>query len=477
MSKKLYEIRLKYFLTRDKVALTNDTIDFMEQKFKTFTVKESKLDEVYKKHKNIDSIVIFGSGSDGKLVLRLLRQSKYSNIKVFFCDNDKNKWNTVIDGVSVLSPSELFQNHDNSIVIVGSRLNRNDIYKQLVDMSYPIDQIIYPETITAAVYQNLFGLEMWHLPTIDNFYDKFNCNVKDIIVFGDQIKREQVIRLLRLSAYKDVNVLFCNYDDQQIDNNLKDYQTISMQELIDNHKDSLVIIETHEDELIIDIDKDEGERKLREKIVSKLVSIGYPFERILHKNLIGSNGWSYFDCFEANEHEIFVDGGSFDGKTALDFSIWADKGYDYIYSFEANPTAVKTCEETFKENALNGEVIHNGLWNKEGVLRFHLKTDTGNNNAYIGEGTGQIKTVALDDVLNGKRVSFIKFDIEGAEYKALLGARETIKKWRPRLAICIYHKSEDIVELPALILDICEDYKFTLRQYASRLTSTVLYAY
>ena len=68
-------------------------------------------------------------------------------------------------------------------------------------------------------------------------------------------------------------------------------------------------------------------------------------------------------------------------------------------------------------------------------------------------------------------------DIEGAEYRALLGAKETIKKYRPKMALSVYHKPQDIIEIPTLLLEYHEDYKFALRQYSSIGDETVLYAH
>ena len=68
-------------------------------------------------------------------------------------------------------------------------------------------------------------------------------------------------------------------------------------------------------------------------------------------------------------------------------------------------------------------------------------------------------------------------DIEGAEKKALLGARETIKKYKPLLVVCIYHRQEDFFEIPFTIKKIIEDeYRFYIRQYRYGQSETVLYA-
>ena len=67
-------------------------------------------------------------------------------------------------------------------------------------------------------------------------------------------------------------------------------------------------------------------------------------------------------------------------------------------------------------------------------------------------------------------------DIEGSEGKALLGARKTITENKPKLAICVYHKPEDIIELPQIVLDMNPNYKLYLRHYSYTDTETVLYA-
>lgn len=81
----------------------------------------------------------------------------------------------------------------------------------------------------------------------------------------------------------------------------------------------------------------------------------------------------------------------------------------------------------------------------------------------------------LDQLIEGD-VSFIKMDIEGAEYKAIKGAEQIIKRCRPKLAVSIYHKAEDIWELSEMILRICPDYRLYLRHYSIAQAETVLYA-
>ena len=92
------------------------------------------------------------------------------------------------------------------------------------------------------------------------------------------------------------------------------------------------------------------------------------------------------------------------------------------------------------------------------------------------EGSTEVQLTSIDSALNGEAVTFIKMDVEGAELKSLMGARNTIIKNHPSLAICAYHKHEDLYELPKYILSIVPEYKFYLRHYCSCSYETVLYA-
>ncbi|NJB69074.1 FkbM family methyltransferase [Desulfobaculum xiamenense] len=91
----------------------------------------------------------------------------------------------------------------------------------------------------------------------------------------------------------------------------------------------------------------------------------------------------------------------------------------------------------------------------------------------------KVKLKTIDDYVaeNGLRsVDFIKMDIEGAEEKALLGASETIARYRPKLAISVYHRFDDLTRIPAVILEAFPGYRFNMRHYHRGFFETVLYA-
>lgn len=186
----------------------------------------------------------------------------------------------------------------------------------------------------------------------------------------------------------------------------------------------------------------------------------------------------YFDFIAAqdlpHEKEIFVDGGGFDGATTKEFAKWCGEKENYSYIFEPSEKNIAKCHSNLDAEGIKYEIIDRGLWGTEACLHFH---DAGDIASKIDpDGECEVKVTSIDKALAGKEVTFVKIDIEGAEKEALMGAKETIRKYKPMLAISIYHKPEDMWELPQLIMEYCPEYRFYLRHYSLGFSETVLYA-
>ena len=195
-----------------------------------------------------------------------------------------------------------------------------------------------------------------------------------------------------------------------------------------------------------------------------------------------NNQGQYFDYFEAKENEVFVDCGCFDGATCYSFAAWCGhKGFDHIYSFEADPENYAKSKEAL---APLGKCDLYPYGTADMNKKVYFAADAFETSCIISkeeaekrnfEGVEEIETAALDDVLEGKRITFIKMDIEGAEYEALLGARKLIMKNRPRMAISVYHKFEDFVTLADLVLGMHPDYRIAFRHYGFDELETIMY--
>ena len=195
-----------------------------------------------------------------------------------------------------------------------------------------------------------------------------------------------------------------------------------------------------------------------------------------------NNQGQYFDYFEAGENEVFVDCGCFDGATCFNFAGWCGhKGFEHIYSFEADPANYAKAKEIL---APLGKCDLYPYGTADSNKKVYFASDAFETSCIISreeaekrnfEGVTEIETVALDDVLEGKKITFIKMDIEGAEYEALQGARKLIMENRPRMAISVYHKFEDFVTLADLVLNMHPDYRIAYRHYGFDDLETVMY--
>jgi len=186
------------------------------------------------------------------------------------------------------------------------------------------------------------------------------------------------------------------------------------------------------------------------------------------------------DFFKYGENEILVDCGAYTGDSIEVFSKVVPN-FSKVIAFEPDPYNFKQLQENYKDNE-KIFLINAGAWNKNDSLRFSALKESGcssNLSKSNREKTISVSVLALDmqDDIRKSKITFIKMDVEGAELEALKGAEETIKKNKPRLAICLYHYNRHFVEIPEYIRSIVPDYKFWVRHHSKEYPyETVLYA-
>lgn len=178
----------------------------------------------------------------------------------------------------------------------------------------------------------------------------------------------------------------------------------------------------------------------------------------------------YFEPFMAYQEEIFIDAGGYIGDTSLEF-VKHDTHYKKIYLFEPSKQNIEQAKLNLA-NKTNIEFIEKGLGAKAGKTMFNAKL--GSSSAVASSGETEIEITSLDQTVTD-RVTFIKMDLEGAEYDALIGSLNTIRNNTPKLAIAVYHKGNDIWKLADLILKTNPNYSLRLRQYTEGWSETVMY--
>ena len=126
-------------------------------------------------------------------------------------------------------------------------------------------------------------------------------------------------------------------------------------------------------------------------------------------------------------------------------------------------------------NYPNIDAVCAGCWDENTNLCINSSSDQSEIVFSNDAQNSVVKVIKLDDIPECNEATFIKMDIEGAEQKAILGARRVIQSNRPKLAICIYHSDEDMLSIPRMLHEMCPDYNFYVRQHSNSRYETVLY--
>lgn len=184
------------------------------------------------------------------------------------------------------------------------------------------------------------------------------------------------------------------------------------------------------------------------------------------------------DLVQFNPGEVMVELGSMNGETLLEF-IRRCPEFESAYCFEPDLECLCKLQEIEKQYQGRITVINKGAWDKAELLHFEINGSGGDGSSKIVQtdsaGDRIIATSTVDAEVK-QCISYIKMDIEGAELRALKGAEQHIKMDKPTLAISIYHKDEDIIEIPRYLKGFVPTYRFFMRHHGPDDTDTILYA-
>lgn len=168
----------------------------------------------------------------------------------------------------------------------------------------------------------------------------------------------------------------------------------------------------------------------------------------------------YKELLPLGKDETIVDLGAYDGDTIREFTSVTNGSYKKIIAFE--PDAKNFRKLTTKtEEMENLELYNLGAWNKKETLFFQKKKGR---NSHQAEDGIPVEFDSVDNIVKEK-VTLLKMDIEGAELMALEGAEKTIRRDKPKLYVCAYHRNEDFFTLPLKINELYNGYKIYFRHH------------
>jgi FkbM family methyltransferase len=224
-----------------------------------------------------------------------------------------------------------------------------------------------------------------------------------------------------------------------------------------------------------------------------LTPLGYPIT--IETSMFGVQGTYQLEQYRAPHHpaanvrpgDVVVDGGGYLGETALYYAHHVGPT-GRVVTFEFEDSSLEVLDENLAANpelAARISVRRHALWDESGhelpiLVSGPGTTLTGPAAEHAATATQLVTTETIDDLVDGgelERVDLLKLDIEGAEAQALAGARRTLERFKPRLAIAAYHQFDDMWKL-AKQLDVLDlGYQFAMAHYTPHNEETVLYAW
>jgi len=225
---------------------------------------------------------------------------------------------------------------------------------------------------------------------------------------------------------------------------------------------------------------DEASREIYHKLLLNRLTLDLIPPELYH-------GESYFGVPEfckSRHDDVVIDCGAYVGDSAERF-IWRMDKFRHIIALEPDTDNFHALQKRFSRLREEWNLSESKLFGlcagtDDVTCKKDIENHVGGLSSIPVENSGSTTFWAIDDLIRqipeAHHPTFIKADIESYEYRMLSGAKETLRTYKPRLAICIYHNMLDMYSIPLLIHSIEPGYRLAVRHHSFGCEETVLYA-
>lgn len=391
-------------------------IEFLETEVKSYNKSLQRYIELIRNYKKV---YIFGAGIYGINAATILKEM-LPDKEYFFIDNDKRKQGELLyHNICCFGTEKLKEcNREDSIIIIASNYARNEIYSTLKSGKLSLNGV----------------------------------NIDNVIIL------------------KDFGFLFCKMDyEDRLQNEI-------WNEYI-KHKEEIL--------KVFDLLSDKESCYVFYKIFVNRIMLKDTFCEIYTPN-------QYFIpeiCECLGKNEVFLDCGSYIGETLESFKNYTKNKFLKAYEFELDKKNYKKLSENPVVDDARVSLLNMGVGNKNEAIEYAQFDNRGGSCGFAFAGhdvkigahleKSEIKTVdtLINDGVIKEKITFVKMDIEGAEMQALEGMENMLRRDRPKLAICLYHRPQDMWEIPLYLYKIMPEYQFLIRHHDFEDNETVLYVF
>ncbi|MCM1282778.1 MAG: FkbM family methyltransferase [Muribaculaceae bacterium] len=358
-----------------------------------------------------DKICLYGAGSAGIAFLYYLR-----NIGIepkYFVDMNEKRWGTICEGLEIIAP------------------------EQIVDC---------------------VGTDALVIVTINTDGKRYCKSFDEALRVGGHAGVHKMLREYGIQS--DIDYTYFRRVHELFDGDPYNLPSCSDVSCILNHQREIEFVYEH---LADDVSRDVFLKILQFRLIDDTLTI---------PTLPQDKQYFEREFYHKRKDEVFVDCGAFNGISAKAFLLENGKQFDAYYGFEPDKANFEALQQYVgglpDEIRLKMHIYNVAVWKGEGGARFYSLKGPGSFIADIGHEA--VQTLTLDKALDGNKPTYIKMNIEGSEIQALQGAKRTIEKYRPKLAIAGYHKTWDMWEIPNLIIKYNASYKIYLRSYMNHIS-------
>lgn len=219
---------------------------------------------------------------------------------------------------------------------------------------------------------------------------------------------------------------------------------------------------------VYDLLADEQSRKVFEAVIRYKLS-----GRIEYLRKVETPPEEKFELLNIGTEETYVDLGAYNGDTLIEFLNETSMQFRKLYAMEPD---LKNYHKLKRRLYMIGSELlyayNCGAWDEDTSMIFSLRAGRSSKAVDIPDRENlnparfrEVKMMKPDTMLQGAEATYIKYDVEGSEEKALHGSANTIAQYRPKLNVALYHRNEDMFALPLLIYSMNKKYRFYLRHH------------
>lgn len=358
-----------------------------------------------------DRIVLYGAGSSGIAFLYFLR---YQGIEpIYFIDADKKKQGNMCENLRILSPKDGVKVVGNNCLVIVCINTDGKRYCKSFDEALSIGghHAVYSQ-LRKYGYRNIIDYTYFRKCYKLFEHEEYNApSCSDVYLME---KNETIISEIyeRLSDKKSKSI----------------YENIIRFRLLD---DSLTIPTDSQDKQYFE-----------------------------------------YDYWNKDKDEVVLDIGAYNGISLKTFLLENENNFSKYYCIEPDQynynnliKYIDSLDISIKNKII---CINKCLWSHNTNLNLYALNGPGSFVSSIGKQ--KTEAITIDKLMNNKKVSFIKMNIEGSEKQALLGGKQTICGYKPKLAVAGYHKTDDLWRIPQIILNYRNDYKIYLKSYMNHIS-------